>query len=446
MRIPEPPPDIKNIFEKEKEELFNYLRREDIQNFIKRINNQYLSWDEFKYRKSPRGTKNELLWALVKLIRNSDMKNLKISKIKSFNFKYKLINKVQQKLHEFDLNLGGSLGTNSIVPEEEREKFLISSIMEEAIASSQLEGAATTRKVAKEMLKTSRKPKNKSEKMILNNYLTIKKILELKDKKLTKDTILEIHKSMTRDALDNKEDEGKFRVTNDIHVIDNITGKIFYSPPDFKHIPQLIDGFCNFANKNGAEEFMHPIVKAIILHFLMGYIHPFADGNGRTARAIFYWYLLVHGYWLFEFMSISRTIIKSPSQYARAYLYTEGDENDLTYFINYQVRTIDLALKDLGEYIASQIKEKEKLYEFLRIEGLNIRQIHILKKFSENPKKVMTIKEVENVFDVVYQTARNDLLKLEDLGFLIKKKLGKQKFLFLRAENFKDKIKKHLKK
>ncbi|MEA2037152.1 MAG: Fic family protein [Nanoarchaeota archaeon] len=436
MKIPENPPDVTKIFEQNREEIVKYLDREDIRSFISRVNNQYLYWDEFKYRPHPKSTKREMLWALVKLFRNADIKSVNIGKSKSFLFKYKLTNNILQKLHEFDLNLGGSLGSNSLVPEEDREKCLVSSIMEEAIASSQLEGAATTRKVAKEMLKTSRKPRNKSEKMILNNYLTIKKIHKLKDKKLTKEMIFDIHKCITKGTLEEKKHEGIFRDANDIHVVDKITGKLYYSPPDYKLVPRLVDDFCDFANSNGNADFIHPIVKATILHFLIGYIHPFIDGNGRTARAIFYWYLVAHGYWLFEFMSISRTIIKSPSKYARAYLYTEKDENDITYFLNYQIRTIDLALSDLKEYIKREIEEKDKLYDFLKIEGINNRQAYILKKFSEKSKRTMTIKEVETTFDIVYQTARTDLLQLVDLGFLVKKKLGKAKFLFLRADSF----------
>ncbi|MCK4730797.1 MAG: Fic family protein [Candidatus Aenigmarchaeota archaeon] len=444
MKQPERPPDCRVVFEKNHEEIFKYLTREDVQNFINRINNKYYSWEEFKYKNIPEGTKKELLWSLVKFIRRSDLKTLKFNNLNSFVFKYKLTNDILQKLHEFDLNLGGSLGSSSLVPEEDREKYLISSIMEEAIASSRLEGAVTTRRIAKEMLKMSRKPKNKSEKMIVNNYLTIKRIVDIKDKKLTKKVLFEIHKCITKGTLDNKGEEGRFRETNDVHVVDNRTGESFYVPPDYKLISQLMDDFCDFANKNKSEEFIHPIIKATMLHFLIGYIHPFTDGNGRTARAIFYWYLLTQGYWLVEYMSISRTILKSPIQYARAYLYTETDENDLTYFIKYQIRTMDFALKDLREYIKNQIKERDELYNFLGIGDLNSRQSYILKKFSETPKRTMTIKEVENTFDVVYQTARTDILELERMGFLIRKKTGKQKFLFLRSEQFDDKLKKIL--
>lgn len=440
MRIPHEPPDITKILSEEdnRSKIIEYFQREDVKEFVTNVNTKYLYWDEVRHRPVPTDTTHRLLWTLIRLIRNYDMKIIKISDINIFTFRYKLTDHTSQKLHEFDLNLGGSLESGSLIPSEDRDKYLVSSIMEEAIASSQLEGAATTRKVAKEMLRTDKEPKTKSERMILNNYITIKKILDLVGEKLTPEMILDIHSSMTNRTLPVKESEGRFRESNDVVVKERSSGKIVYIPPNYELIPKLIEDLCVFANKSPHDEFIHPIVKATMLHFLVGYIHPFVDGNGRTARAIFYWYMLNHGYWLFEFMSISRTIIKSPAQYARAYLYTEKDENDLTYFINYQIKTIDHALKDLKTYINRQVKKKSEngFYKLLKIEGINNRQVYLLREFSENPEKMITINEVKNIFNIVYQTARTDLLRLVELGFLEVKRSERRKLLFFRSENF----------
>ena len=90
---------------------------------------------------------------------------------------------------------------------------------------------------------------------------------------------------------------------------------------------------------------------------MMGWIHPFVDGNGRTARALFYWSMAKSGYWLIEFTSISRVIKKAPAQYAKAYLYTESDDNDLTYFIEHQLNVICEAIKALHTYLAKKTRE-----------------------------------------------------------------------------------------
>ena len=122
-----------------------------------------------------------------------------------------------------------------------------------------------------------------------------------------------------------------------------------------------MNAFCHFANdKQAVRFFIHPIAKGITLHFLLGFIHPFSDGNGKTARTLFYWYLIKKGYWLIEYMSVSRIILKAKAQYARAYLHTELDNNDLTYFILYNLQCIKTALEELKKYIERKAQEKKR--------------------------------------------------------------------------------------
>lgn len=437
MKKPRIPPKQDNPMELfENKEAIGYLGDKEINNFIHEMNRRYLSWDELFYRHMPKKANKELIWRLMKFNRSSNIKRLSICDETGFGFKFNITDTIQQLLHTFDMNLGGNIGSTQIIPSEDKDKYLISSIMEEAIASSQLEGASTTRKIAKEMLKSARKPKTQSEKMILNNYLTSRMIKDSNVRKLTPEFILKVHESITKDTLEDSQFGGKFRESDDIKVVDDNTGEIFYNPPDYKLIKKLIDSVCNFVN-NDLTYFIHPIIKASILHFLIGYIHPFVDGNGRTARSLFYWYLSKEGYWIIEFMSISRIIIKSPVKYAHAYLYSETDNNDLTYFINYQLRTMKLALEELKEYITRKIKEKEEIFNILqRINNINERQAYMLKEFYENPKKTLTIRGMQETFNVVYQTARQDLLEMEIKGFLNKKVIGRKQLMFFRSSNF----------
>ena len=96
-----------------------------------------------------------------------------------------------------------------------RDRVVVSSLMEEAIATSQLEGAATTRKVAKEMLRTNRKPRTRGEKMIVNSYRTIQLLSQRLDEPLTVEFLFDIQESMTRDTLDDPTGAGRFRTAGD---------------------------------------------------------------------------------------------------------------------------------------------------------------------------------------------------------------------------------------
>lgn len=187
-------------------------------------------------------------------------------------------------LHDFDMNLGGNLGTQSIIPFADKNYYLVSSIMEEAIASSQMEGASTTRRIAKDMLRKQLKPTNKSQQMIVNNYETISKISKNSQAEFSTEGLLAIHRSISNKTLDNPQDEGVFRKNDEIFVVDGITGFVAHTPPSHTEIENMIHDLCEFANGDNDDNFIHPIVKAIIIHFVLAYIHPFADGNGRRGH------------------------------------------------------------------------------------------------------------------------------------------------------------------
>ena len=415
-----------------KKNLFKLLDDAQIRSFITKCSQEYIHWDQLRRKETPKNINAEDIWAILKMFRSQQYK---LFKFNEWQFKYILLGDTQRKLHLLDKGAAGNLETNlTSINQGDKDKYMISSLMEEAIASSQLEGAATTRKIAKEILRLRRKPRNISEQMIVNGYETMQKIVKMKDKKITPKMILDLQSSITKDTLKNQEDEGRFRDNNEVVVGDPFdASKIYHTPPDYKQISKFMDEFCTFASDDEGE-FIHPIIKGIILHFLIGYIHPFNDGNGRTARTIFYWYVLSRGYWLFEFMAISRILLHSKVRYGLAYLYTETDENDLTYFINYNLEAMESALIDMEKYIVKKKQEQQEAMNLVQgIKDINLRQAGILKDFIKEPEKHFIIVEVMSNYNVVYQTARNDLLSLTDRGYLEKVKI-KNKFVFKLAK------------
>ena len=404
---------------------------------IDQINDKYLYWNKVKYTPNTGNISPEILWSAVKFSRSLYAKNLSFGR---YNFHYNLTDFLQKELHNFDVSINGAWQENSFIPKEDKRRYLISSIMEEAIASSQIEGAVTTREKAKDMLRKNMKPKNKSEQMILNNFQTIKYIVANKDTDLTTATLFEIHRLITHKTLDNQADMGSYRTHNKINVVDAIDGEIVHVPPDYQEVEFLMNELFDFFNKNDEKQFIHPIVKASIIHFMLGFIHPFVDGNGRTARALFYWYLLKNAYWFTEYLSISRFIAKTKTQYAKAYLYTEMDENDLTYFIHYKVKMMKSAFESLQAYILRKKDEKKQTVLFQKMKGINERQALILKWLNEDANLLLTVKEIENRFNVSNQTARTDLYDLKEKGFLDLIDLNKKTKAFCRSEVFEEKI------
>lgn len=174
---------------------------------------------------------------------------------------------------------------------------------------------------------------------------------------------------------------------------------------------------------------------------MIGWIHPFTDGNGRTARAIFYWYMLKKGYWLTEYLSISRIIKDTKIQYEKAYLYTEIDQNDLTYFITYHIKTMEKAFVALIDYINYKQKKVFQAAKFMKIPGVNDRMAQILKIIHDDPDRIINTKEMESRFNISNYTARNDLKSLVKLGFLEIIQVNKQKQNFIKSSTFEKTLK-----
>ncbi len=424
-KLPEKPPaewDEKNL-----QKIGEIQQDPDFKKAVTEYNNRYLSWDELKHR-IPDPEKRRAIWAIMKILRTMRYETVPYP---SLDLRYSTTPEILRSLHIFDQYLSGTIRIHNRTIRLERS-YIINSFMEEAIASSILEGAATTRRAAKEMLRKGTKPRNQGEQMVVNNYRVMRYIRDQKAAPLTPDFILAIHRLVTENTLDDAA-VGRFRETDDIVVADPATGVVYHTPPDHTRIPDLIDELCRFANAgdDGVETFIHPIIKGIILHFLIGYIHPFEDGNGRTARSIFYWYVLSQGYWVFEYMPISRIILGSRKDYALAYLHTEYDEMDLTYFIQYNIRCIEEARKDLLIYIEKKQSEQNTTKAIIKtIRNINQRQADLLRQMMEHSDDYFTIRQIMETHGIVYQTARTDLLHLADLGYIKKEKRGRE-FMFI---------------
>ena len=397
---------------------------------IDKINETFEYWDSIKYKKCPTGCTPQQLWTFVKAARR--INNIKVWD--KYDVRLSLTNSMQKTCHQFDMYWGGSWGNNSIIDTNNKEQYLISSLMEEAIYSSQMEGAATTRKVAKEMLRKKMTPRDKSQQMIHNNYQTIQYIVEHKDEPLSEGLLLQIHRLMTDNTMQNPEDAGRFRSNNDVVVENGITHETVHTPPSYEDIPQFIKDLCEFFNDKNPRQFIHPIIRGIVIHFMISFVHPFVDGNGRTARAMFFWYMLREGYWLTEYLSISRVIARSKKAYEKAFLYTEADGMDIGYFVAYNLRVLEQSFKQLQAYIKRKQEEKKAASLFLRMGNFNERQAQIIKLFADDPNTLVTIKDLEVRFGVSPTTAKTDIIGLLEKNIVSEISLNKVKRAYVKGD------------
>ena len=417
-RRPEPPPVV--AFDGlDTGRAIPLLLDETVAALIRRANRDYLYWDKVKYLELPPGLSPVDAWVVLKVARLMNRHSTPLRDQASKPFWYSLTDEVQRSLMMIDQQAGGSIVSSTPeIPEHSRKRYLISNLMEEAIASSQLEGAATTRAQAKDMLRSGRSPLNRAERMISNNYQAILRIKEVVDGPVTPSLLLELQAILTDGTCDEPGDCGRFRTETDAIVVGGEHGEALYVPPDAGIVPRELERLSEFANSEDGE-FVHPAVKATMLHFWLAYLHPFCDGNGRTARALFYWYMLRRGYWLFEYVSISRVIYRRRAQYEKAFLYSEIDDADLTYFVTFHLHAIEKALEELSAYLERQGQDDASLNARLsRDRALNHRQRALLSRALSDPTAVYTIESHRASHGVAYATARADLLQLVAKGYL----------------------------
>jgi len=394
---------------------------------------RYLHWDKLRRLEPPHGLTSEEWWWRIKVIeRQPGMRVLPLMDKDGNSFKYGLPDQLLRSLHHVDQHCAGEVAMDEVVTSEggARQRYLVNSLMEEAIRSSQLEGATTSRREAKELLRTGRAPKDRSEQMILNNYRGLQFMREEMGDELNPESVLELHRILTEGTLDYPDSAGRLQRPDDqrVAVYDRDGGRRLHIPPPADELPERLKRLCAFANEgDGSEVFVHPVIRAILLHFGLAYDHPFEDGNGRTARILFFWSMRSSGYWMAEYLSISTILRKAPAQYGRAFLETETDDGDTTYFLIHQLQVIEQAIVQMRQYLERKTREIHETEALLRgTDGFNRRQLELLTHAIRHPDASYSFTGHAASHRVTHETARADLLSLAQRGLLTRRQVGRE--------------------
>lgn len=391
----------------------------------------YVHWDKLRHLDPPAGFTREEWWTALRIQR--DLRPVPLHDLDGQPFSYALPDEVLRILHVVDQRCAGEIASEEVVTGDEQSKrrYLVNGLMEEAIRSSQLGGATTSRQAAKELLRSGREPLDRSERMILDNYRALLFLREQRDARLTPALVCELQRILTDGTLDDPSEGGRIQRPGEERVAVHDRSEptvVLHVPPPAEQLPARLEALCTFANDDDADErFIHPVLRAILIHFQLAYDHPFVDGNGRTARALFSWYMAKHGYWLIEYLSISRILREAPSRYGRSFLLTETDGGDTTYFLLHQLETIERAIDDLYGYLRRKTAEIHDVEQLLHgDDGLNRRQLALLSDALREPGRVYTFSGHAGIHRVTHETARTDLRGLAARGWLAERTQGRR--------------------
>jgi Fic family protein len=407
---------------------------------------RYLHWDKLRRLDPPSGLTSEQWWLKIKLARSGELRLLPLEDLNGDPFAYGLLDAMHRSLHRIDQRCGGEVAIDEVVTSEKLagRRFLVNSLMEEAIRSSQLEGATTSQRTAKEMLKSGREPRDRSELMIANNYRALQYMRDEMGKELTPAAVLELHRIATEGTLEDPDAAGRLQRPDEkrVAVFDRDDGEPIHVPPPAEQLPERMSKMCDFANRgDDSEPFIHPVIRAILLHFWLAYDHPFVDGNGRTARILFFWLMRTRGYWLAEYLPISRFIRDAPARYAKSFVEVETDGGDTTYFLVHQLGVIERAIDDLHTYLQRKVAEVQDMERLIQgTSYLNGRQLALLTDAIRHPDIAHSYESHARNHRVSHETARTDLHELVGRGLLAQRRKGRR-HVFEPAPGLADRLK-----
>lgn len=411
------------------------LNDDPARKLVSNLNNNYVHWDKFKDMQIPEPDSRMDIWE--KTLAERDQGFYRRLSFPSFDIKWWISNSLEAQLHQLDIGLAGGRDLQVLLEPKHIHRHRTNALLDESITSAQLAGITVSKKAAKEMLLKKRAPQDVNEQVCINIYKALQLAYTKKEENLTEALLLQLHQALTRDTIKLK-GIGRYRTNNkvDLAAVDLSGG---YKPADLTFIPAIAEQLISFYNDDAEPFFIHPLIKAGLIHYIITTARPFKDGNGRIARLLAQMYLLKKEYWVAEFISVSNVVSKFRQQYHKAFSQAQTDDNNAGYFIQFYIQSVQMAFKSLRDFALRINKEKgEKPAQ--KIPGYNERQTAVLQWLKEEGTKVVTIRELRSVYGVSKETARTDLTALVEKGWIKYYHINKKTYAFVKGEGFDEQL------
>ena len=271
--------------------------------------------------------------------------------------------------------------------------------------STSIEGNPLNLEEVKTLINNNQEPTTKAEQEVLNYFNVLNNLNKYSDEIITKNTILSVHKDLTKDLLKNPEYEGKFRDTR-VFIGNLHTQKINYIPPDAYKVPGLIDELLDWLN-NSTDE-MYPVIIAGILHYELVRIHPFIDGNGRTSRLMATLILSIHKFNIDNYFTLDEYYNQDRQAYVDA-LKSADKNHDLTNWLEYFCQGV---LYSIDKVKSEVLKLDQITLKYDNTIELTPNEISVLTLLEE--KKHIQNKDIQEMLNISPQASYKIIRKLKN--------------------------------
>ncbi|MEW5937050.1 MAG: Fic family protein [Candidatus Thermoplasmatota archaeon] len=254
----------------------------------------------------------------------------------------------------------------------------------------------------------------KDKQEVLNYLAVLEHLADFAEKgRISEGSIIELHKQITKEVLDNPKDSGTYR-NRQVYVGDRFTGEIIFMPPKTEEVPQLMRSLVEWLSSEDSTE-LEPILVAGIAHYEFVRIHPFVDGNGRTARALAALILLVRGFDIKRFFALDDYYDSDRAAYYAALQSVDQKSLDITKWLEYFTDGVAVSVNAVKEKILRLSSERLRRDKKGQI-ALTDRQMKMIALLNEKGR--VTNRDVRSMLKLSNRGAMDEIKKLIQLGVI----------------------------
>jgi len=298
-------------------------------------------------------------------------------------------------------------------------------LIRSAHSSTAIEGNKLTLEEVSQLALGRKIMATRKEKQEVLNYLNVLQNIQdyQNDGKVTEKLLLKLHKDITKETLDLPSDEENYRKVQ-VVVGNKFTGEVVFTPPKTEKVPQLTKALLEWINQ---EIELHPVLNAGLSHYEFVRIHPFVDGNGRTARALATLILYIRDFDIKRFFTLDDYYDSDRKAYYAALKSVDKNTLDTTPWIEYFTDGVLISINGVKKKILSlSIKKSGPQI------ALTKKQMKIMEKIVTNGR--ITSKEIQEMFKISRQAVHKELKKMIELSVMEPRGEGKAVYYVAKAD------------